>query len=36
MKIAHLPWKTTITDEQMHLLDKGENWEAIGGSLGAK
>jgi len=20
MKIAHLPWKTTITDDQLHLL----------------
>ena len=22
MKIAHLPWKQTITDEQLHLLEE--------------
>lgn len=33
LKIAHLPWKQTITDEQMHLLEKRFNFKAREGFL---
>ena len=33
MKIAHLPLKTTITDEQMHLLEKHFGVKARAGWL---
>ena len=33
LKIAHLPWKQTITDEQMHLLEERFHVEAREGWL---
>ena len=33
LKIAHLPWKQTITDEQMHLLEERFNIKAREGFL---
>ena len=33
LKIAHLPWKQTITDEQMHLLEQRFNVKAREGWL---
>ena len=33
LKIAHLPWKQTITDEDMHLLEKRFNFKARDGFL---
>ena len=33
LKIAHLPWKQTITDEDMHLLEKRFNFKAREGFL---
>ncbi len=33
LKIAHLPWKQTITDEQLHLLEKQFNIKAREGYL---
>ena len=33
MKIAHLPWINTITDEQLHLLEKRFNVQARPGFL---
>ena len=33
LKIAHLPWKQTITDEQMHRIEKRFNFKAREGYL---
>jgi len=33
LKIAHLPWKQTISDEQMHLLEKAFGFKAREGYL---